>query len=235
LLSLSALKHATEDEMLDHARSVAEVLPIFGFYLQPLAGGRVLSYEFWRRFAEIPAVVAIKIAPFNRYRSLDVIRAVVDSGRDDISLYTGNDDTIVQDLLTPFRFKRGQTWVEARIVGGLLGHWAVWTQKAVELHAQTRALARKGAPVPPDLLRIAAQVTDANAAFFDAAHEFAGCIPGIQEVLRRHRLLEGNWCLDPNERLSPGQAEEIDRVFQAYPELNDHEFVEAHRDDWLSN
>ena len=233
LLSLGALKTASEDELIAHCRTVAEIIPLFGFYLQLDVGGRVLPYSFWRRFAEIENVVAIKIAPFNRYQTLDVVRAVVEAGRDDIALYTGNDDNIVMDFLTPFRFEVGGKLVERRIVGGLLGHWAVWTQKAVELHAECRRVAQSGEAVPAELLRRGVEVTDANAAFFDAANGYAGCIPGLHELLRRQGLLEGIWCLDPNETPSPGQREEIDRVCRAYPHLNDDAFVAAHRDEWL--
>jgi dihydrodipicolinate synthase/N-acetylneuraminate lyase len=225
LLSLGALKDASENELIEHCSAVAEILPLFGFYLQPPVGGRILPFSFWCRFAEIPNVVAIKIAPFNRYQSLDVVRAVAEAGREDIALYTGNDDNIVLDLLTPFRFRVGNRTVERRIVGGLLGHWAVWTKRAVELHAECRRLAESNAPIPPELLRRAAEVTDCNAAIFDAVNGFTGCIPGIHEVLRRQGLLEGTWCIDPEERLSPGQREEIDRVYRAYPELSDDAFV----------
>jgi dihydrodipicolinate synthase/N-acetylneuraminate lyase len=192
-----------------------------------------LPYVFWRRFAEIENVVAIKIAPFNRYQTLEVVRAVAEAGREDIALYTGNDDNIVMDLLTPFRFMVNGRPVERRIVGGLLGHWAVWTQKAVELLERCHACVREGGAVPLELHRLSVAVTDCNAAFFDAANGFAGCIAGLQEVLRRQGLLEGAWCLDPRESLSPGQSEEIDRVWRAYPELNDDAFVQAHRDQWL--
>ncbi len=233
LLSLGALRTATEDQLIDHCRTIARIIPLFGFYLQPAAGGRPLSYSFWRRFAEIDHVVAIKIAPFNRYQTLDVVRAVADSGRADIALYTGNDDNIVLDLLTPFSFEVGGRRVEYRIVGGLLGHWAVWTRKAVELHARCREISRTHAPIPQDLLRLSAEVTDANAALFDAAHQYAGCIPGIHEVLRRQGLLEGSWCLDPTEALSPGQSEEINRVCRAYPHLNDDPFVQENLPSWL--
>jgi hypothetical protein len=233
LLSLGALREATEDELLTHCRAVAGHIPLFGFYLQPVAGGRLLPYSFWRRFAEIDDVVAIKIATFNRYQTLEVVRAIADAGRDDIALYTGNDDNIVLDLLTPYRFRVGQTTVERRIIGGLLGHWAVWTRSAVELHAECRRITANGAPIPSELLRRAIEVTDCNAAFFDPANGYAGCIPGIHEVLRRQGLLDGIWCLDPAETLSPGQREEIDRVCTAYPQLNDDEFVSQHRDEWL--
>ena len=233
LLSLAAFPQATEAELLAHSRAVAFELPVMGFYLQPVVGGRLLPYTFWRRFAEIESVVAIKIAPFNRYQTLDVMRAVAESGRDDIALYTGNDDAIVSDLVTPHGFRVGERAVERRMVGGLLGHWAVWTRRAVELHRACRRVAEGGKPVPAGLLRRGMEVTDANAAFFDAANGFAGCIAGLHEVLRRQGLLQGIWCLDPRERLSPGQAAEIDRVYRAYPDLNDDAFVRARLDDWL--
>jgi hypothetical protein len=233
LLSLAALDGAGDPALLAHCRAVAEVLPLVGFYLQRAVGGPVLSYRFWREFAAIEAVVAIKIAPFDRYRTLDVVRAVAESGRDDIALYTGNDDSIVVDLLTPFQFTVAGRPVERRIVGGLLGHWSVWTRRAVDLLEECHAASRSQAAVPVDLLRRAVQVTDANAAFFDAAHGFAGCIAGLHEVLRRQSLLEGTWCLDPGETLSPGQEEEIDRVCRAYPHLDDDAFVAAHREEWL--
>lgn len=232
LLSLGALQTASEDELLAHCRRIAEIVPLVGFYLQPAAGGRLLPYAFWRRFAEIENVVAIKIAAFNRYQTLDVVRAVAEAGRDDIALYTGNDDNIVMDLLTPYGFVIGGKRVERRFVGGLLGHWAVWTKKAVELLEECQRLAQTGGPIPRDLLRRQVEITDANAAFFDAANGFAGCIPGIHEALRRQGLLAGLWCLDPAETLSPGQSGEIDRVWAAYPHLNDDEFVRQHRDEW---
>ena len=178
-------------------------------------------------------MVAIKIAPFNRYRTLDVVRAVADSGREDIALYTGNDDNIVVDLLTPYRLSTEGETVNTRIVGGLLGHWSVWTKKAVELLAECHGVSTSGGDVPVDMLRLAAEVTDANAAFFDAANDFQGCIAGLHEVLRRQGLLEGNWTLDPHVGLSPGQLAEIDRVYHAYPHLNDDDFVASHRDAWL--
>ena len=224
LLSLGAMRDGTEDEMIAHCRAVAEIIPVIGFYLQPSVGGRVLRYSFWRRFAEIDNVVAIKIAPFNRYQTIDVVRAVIEAGRDDITLYTGNDDSIVADFLTPYRF----AGKERRIVGGLLGHWSVWTQRAVELLEKCR-----NADATPELLRLGIEVTDSNAAFFDAANGFRGCIAGLHEILRRQGLLEGLWCLDEHETLSPGQLEEIDRVHHAYPHLNDDAFVARHRDEWL--
>jgi hypothetical protein len=224
LLSLAAMRHSDEEHLIAHCRAVAEVIPVVGFYLQPSVGGRVLGFSFWRRFAEIPNVVAIKMAPFNRYHTLDVFRAVMEVGRDDIALYTGNDDNIVADLLTPFSF-HGKT---RRILGGLLGHWSVWTQRAVEYHARCR-----GACPSEELLRLGVEVTDCNAAFFDVANGFRGCIAGLHEVLRRQGLLDGIWCLDENEGLSPGQMVEIDRVYQAYPHLHDDAFVAEHRDTWL--
>ncbi|MEP7064762.1 MAG: dihydrodipicolinate synthase family protein [Gemmatimonadota bacterium] len=231
LLSLGALQDATEERVLEHCREVGEVLPLFGFYLQPAVGGRVLGYEFWRGFAEIPAVVAIKIAPFNRYQTLDVLRAVADAGRADIALYTGNDDQIVLDLLTPFP-PLGESTRAPRIVGGLLGQWAVWTHRAVEMLEEIRDV-RGAASLEAKWLARAAALTDANGAVFDVRHAFAGCIAGLHEILGRQRLLAGTWCLDPNEGLSPGQLEEIDRVLRTHPELTDDAFVVANVDDWL--
>lgn len=222
LLGLGALRDATVPVLLEHVRAVAEIIPVFGFYLQPSVGGRLLPYAFWREFAEIDNVVAIKIAPFNRYQTLDVVRAVAESGRN-LALYTGNDDSILVDLLTEFAF--GDRKI--RIVGGLLGHWAAWTSRAIGHLAATRI-----GPTP-QLLTLAAQITDANAALFDAANGFHGCIAGIHEVLRRQGLLNGRWCLDPEEDLSPGQMEEIDRVYSLYPHLNDDEFVARHLDEWM--
>jgi dihydrodipicolinate synthase/N-acetylneuraminate lyase len=233
LLSLAALQGVDDATLLTHCRLVAEVLPLVGFYLQPAVGGRVLSFRFWRAFAEIERVVAIKIAPFNRYQTLDVVRAVAEAGRDDIVLYTGNDDNIVLDLLTPFRFQVGDRLVERRLVGGLLGQWAVWTHTAVALLHECHAVVHQGGAVTGDWLRRAVELTDANAAVFDAANGFAGCIAGIHEVLRRQGLLEGTWCLDPHEALSSGQAEEIERVCRAYPHLTDDAFVAQHRATWL--
>lgn len=233
LVSLSAFKNDTEDAMIEHCRRVADVLPIVGFYLQPAAGGRLLSYAFWRRFAEIANVIAIKIAPFNRYQTIDVVRAVTESGREDIALYTGNDDSIVVDLLTPFTFDTGGRRVTRRIAGGLLGHWGVWTRRAVQLLEEIKA-ARQSPTLDATWLERAIAVTDMNAALFDAANGFRGCIPGILEVLRRQGLVPSIHCLNPHEVLSPGQAEELTRVTQAYPELVDDEFVAANRDRWLS-
>ena len=232
LLSLAAAKDLDEQALIAHCREVAQILPIIGFYLQPAVGGRVLSYKFWRDFAEIENVVAIKIAPFNRYQTLDVIRAVTESGQD-IALYTGNDDNILLDLVTPYGFKINGQFREMRIVGGILGHWAVWARGAVELLKECHAVAVSGQPIPRWILQRNVEVTDCNAAFFDAANHFAGCIAGLHEVLRRQGLLEGIWCLNSNETLGPGQAQEIDRVYRAYPHLNDDDFVRAGLDTWL--
>jgi hypothetical protein len=229
LVSLSALREASIAQLIDHVRTVASVLPVFGFYLQPAVGGRVLPYAFWRRFAELDNVVAVKIAPFNRYQTLDVVRAVAESGRaNDIALYTGNDDSIITDLMTEFVFGDAKV----RICGGLLGHWACWTQRNVVLFERIKK-ARAAAAWGASWMTLNAQVTDANAAFFDAANGFRGCIAGIHEVLRRQGLLEGRWCLEEDEDLSPGQLEEIDRVYRLYPQLNDDDFVRAHLDEWL--
>lgn len=224
-----------EDEMIDRARAVAEVLPVIGFYLQTAIRGPVLTYDFWRRFCEIEDVVAIKAAPFDRYRTIDVARALADSGRTDIALYTGNDDAIVADLLTTHRFGEDGTGRSRRVTvaGGLLGQWSVWTRGAVDLVERARA-ARAGDDVAlRELVAQAPAWTDANAALFDPGNDFAGCIAGVHEVLRRQGLLAGTWCLDPGEGLSPGQAEEIDRVTRAYPWLTDDDFVARHLDDWL--
>jgi dihydrodipicolinate synthase/N-acetylneuraminate lyase len=234
LLSLAALRDAGNEVVLEHCRRVAEVIPLVGFYLQPAVGGRVLDRFFWRGFLEIESVVAIKVAPFDRYRTLDVVTALAESGRSDVALYTGNDDAIVADLLTPF--PAGDSRPALHFSGGLLGQWAVWTRSAVELldrcHAVTRA--GGGGEDPLRLLALGAELTDVNAALFDPAHEFAGCIPGIHEILRRQGLLAGRWCLDPHEELSPGQAEAIDRVLAQYPHLSDDAFVQEHLSRWLA-
>jgi hypothetical protein len=232
LLSLGALAAASDDALIAHCRAVSEVLPLFGFYLQPAVGGRVLSYAFWRAFAELGRAWAIKIAPFNRYQTIDVVRAVADA-RSNVALYTGNDDAIVADLVTPFPASIDGRPSTRRIVGGLLGQWAVWTRRAVELHRRVRTLGDEPM-VGADLLREAAALTEANGAIFDAAHGFAGCIPGIHEVLRRQGLLRGTWCLEPDEVLSPGQAEAISRVSRLYPELGDDAFVAENLDRWLA-
>lgn len=234
LLSLGALRDATVDELIAHCEAVAEVIPVFGFYLQPAVGGRLLPARFWRRFAEIENVAAIKIAPFNRYQTLDVLRGVAESGREaDIALYTGNDDNIVLDLLTTYRITAGGRTVNLSIAGGLLGHWAFWTRKAVELLDTCHRIVDGGQEVPREMLTRAVEVTDSNAAAFDTANGFAGCIAGIHEILVRQGLMAGRWTLDPAEDLSPGQKEEIDRVYASYPHLNDDEFVAAHLDKWM--
>ncbi len=235
LLSPGGLDDWTEDQLIERTAKVAEVLPVIGFYLQPDVGGRPLSYAYWRRLAEIPGVVAIKIAAFDRYATFDVVRAVAASGRgEDIALYTGNDDNYLVDLLTPYRIDLGgEKVVTRRIVGGLLGQWAVWTRRAVELHTQVRAATDASTPSLSALLPLAPALTDANASVFDAAHGFAGCVPGIHEILRRQGLLAGTWCLDPDERLSPGQSAELDRVVASYPELTDDAFVAENLDAWL--
>jgi dihydrodipicolinate synthase/N-acetylneuraminate lyase len=234
LLSLAAMKHSSEDELIAHCTAVARVMPLVGFYLQPAVGGLVLSARFWARFAAIENVAAIKIAPFNRYRTLDVIRGVVEARAEErVTLYTGNDDHIVLDLVTPFVVKRGGREVSVRIRGGLLGHWSVWTRGAVQLFERIRAAVDAGR-VDAALLALDAPVTDANSAFFDVANGFAGCIAGCHEVLRRQGLLEGIWCLDPAEGLSPGQAAEIERVCAAYPELADDAFVRDNVARWLA-
>jgi len=228
LLSLAALCSEPIQDLLDHARSIASIIPIMGFYLQPSIGGCVLPLTFWRELTKIENLVAIKIAPFNRYQTLDVVRAVAESGRaNEIALYTGNDDHIILDLLTEFDFGGERI----RFAGGLLGQWAVWTSTAVRQLAQFK---RASCNEVPELLTRAQQMTDANAAIFDPAHDFRGCIPGIHEILRRQGLLQGRWCLDPNEDLSAGQSEEIDRICKAYPHLQDDAFVQQHLDEWLS-
>jgi len=228
LLSLGAWAHETEAAVLKHCRALARELPLIGFYLQPAVGGRDFSYRFWREFADLPGLVGIKIAPFNRYRTLDVVRAVLEAGRDDVALYTGNDDNIIADLVTPFEFG-GRTRF---IAGGLLGQWGVWTERAVRMLEDIKS-ARSRARLDSTWLTRNAAITDANAAIFDAANTFAGCLPGIHEVLRRQGLLETTACLDPNEVLSPGQAREISRVTGAYPWLVDDAFVQRHRHRWL--
>lgn len=232
LLSVAAFREDSNQVIIEHCRAVAEIIPVIGFYLQPAVGGRKLDVNFWREFARIENVIAIKMAPFNRYQTLDVVRGVVESGRaGKIALYTGNDDNIVVDLLTEYQIRNGAQLRSKRIVGGLLGHWAVWNRSAVKLLDKVHS-----SELDHDLkqaLVLANKVTDSNAAFFDAANNFAGCITGIHEVLRRQGLLEGIWTLDENEVLSPGQKEEIERVYAAYPELNDDAFVTENLDHWL--
>jgi len=232
LLSVAAFSDSQNKTIIAHCRKIAEIIPLFGFYLQPAVGGRKLDVNFWREFAQIENVVAIKIAPFNRYQTLDVVRGVVESGRaDEIALYTGNDDNILVDLLSEYKISHGSDTISKKIVGGLLGHWAVWTRSAVRLLNDVQ-----NGVFDKDIrkaLVIANQITDCNAAFFDTANEFRGCITGLHEVLRRQGLFEGTWTLDRNEKLSPGQKKEIDRVYAAYPDLNDDKFVADNLDKWL--
>ncbi len=229
LLSLTALKGKSEDEMVLHCQRVAEQMPVIGFYLQPSIGGQVLSYEFWRHFFAIENVVAVKMAPFNRYYTWDAVRALMDSGREDVALYTGNDDNIIVDLLTPFCHQGRSKY----IVGGLLGQWGVWTERAVQLLEDIKRVRASGGMIDSRWLSKNVELTDANAAVFDAANGFAGCIPGIMEVLRRQGLVPSNRCLNPDEVLSPRQAEELDRVSAAYPCLVDDEFVAENLGRWL--
>ncbi|MGD0847933.1 dihydrodipicolinate synthase family protein [Bradyrhizobium sp.] len=234
LLSLAAMKSASEHEIIDHCTAVAREIPLVGFYLQPAVGGVILSADFWRRFAAIDNVIAIKIAPFNRYRTLDVLRGVAAAGAlDRVALYTGNDDHILLDLVLPFDLRDRGVTTRTYFRGGLLGHWSVWTASAVRQFEMCRA-ARNKATVPSDLLALDARVTDCNSAFFDVIHDFHGCIAGCHEVLRRQGLLDGIWCLDPAEGLSPGQIEEIDRVCNEHADLSDDDFVGANLDKWLA-
>ena len=223
LLSPGGLNHLSEAELIARTEQVAAVLPVVGFYLQPAVGGRVFSYDYWKAVCAIPGVMAIKCAAFNRYLTIDVARAIAFSGRK-IALYTGNDDNIIGDLLTNYQFQEGDKDYSVRTVGGLLGHWAVWTHTAVKIFRELRGLP-EGKPLDPKWLTLAAQVTDANSAFFDTAHNFAGCIAGVHEVLRRQGLMAGIWCLNPEETLSEGQSREIDRVYAQYPHLNDDCFA----------
>jgi dihydrodipicolinate synthase/N-acetylneuraminate lyase len=233
LLSLVDLRRASVERLLAHARAVAQVMPIIGFYLQAAVGGRVLPRQFWDGLLEIDNLIAIKVAPFSRYATLEVVRAVWESGRaGEVALYTGNDDHIIFDLLTTYRFAPRQA--PLRMAGGLLGQWAVWTRKAVTQLRQCRSIQTvPGTPIPRSMTTLAARLTEANGAIFDARNSFRGCVPGIHEVLRRQGLLRGRWCLDPALDLSPGQASEIDRVCRTYPQLTDDGFVAAHLDEWL--
>ncbi|MCD6323176.1 MAG: dihydrodipicolinate synthase family protein [Clostridiales bacterium] len=234
LLSMGGLDSLSEEQLLERTRIIADIMPVFGFYLQPAAGGRILSYDFWKSFADIPNVLAIKTAPFNRYQTLDVVRAVCASSRnDEISIYTGNDDNIINDLLTTYRFNINGKTIEKDIVGGLLGHWAVWTKRAVDLLAAIKLHKRSGEAIDTGWLTLNTQITDTNAAFFDPSHQYKGCISGIHEVLRRQGLMENILCLSENEVLSPGQSEEIDRVYKDYPDLNDDDFVKENLNKWL--
>lgn len=234
LLSLAALKGHDTDALIAHCERVAAEIPLIGFYLQPAVGGMALTADFWARFAAIDNVVAIKAAPFNRYATLDIMRGVVAARAEDrVTLYTGNDDHIVLDLLTPFTVMRDGAPVTVRFRGGLLGHWSVWTRSAARMLERLQGAVAAGA-VPADLLALDSRVTDCNAAFFDVANDFHGCIAGCHEVLRRQGLLDGIWCLDPHEGLSPGQAAELDRVCREHADLSDDDFVAANLERWLS-
>lgn len=236
LVSPAPFRTVSEDELIDHCSAIADVMPIIGFYLQPAVGGRVLSAGFWKKFASLDNVIAIKIAPFHRHRTIDVLRGVIAAHAEDrVALYTGNDDHIVADLLLPFTHQRGGEDITVRIVGGLLGQWSVWTKAAVDLHARCRAAVQYNAGLSAELLALDSQMTDINAAVFDVANDFAGVIAGCHEILRRQGLLEGIWCLDPGEKLSPGQADELTRVSQDYPHLTDDAFVAAHLERWLAD
>jgi len=233
LLSPGGLTDLSEEEMLERTKIIAGIIPVIGFYLQPAVGGRIFSADYWKRLSDIDGVVAIKCAPFNRYQTLELVRGVaLSERRDEIALYTGNDDNILLDLITKYEVQVNGRIVEKRFVGGLLGHWAVWTKSTVDMFEKLREY-QDGRDIPAELLTLNAKITDANAAFFDAANNYAGCIPGIHEVLRRQGILEGIWCINPNETLSPGQAEEIDRVYAEYPELNDDRFVKSNLNNWL--
>jgi hypothetical protein len=235
IVSMAAFRGAMEQEMIHHMREIAKVMPVFGFYLLTGVGGIKLPYTFWRELMEIENIVGIKIAPFDRYGTLDVARALAESGREEhITLYTGNDDSIVYDFITPYRFGPPESTRTVRIRGGLLGQWGCWTQRAVELHDRLLKISVSGEAIPTELLTLSAQITDANAALFDPAHNYAGSIPGVNEVLRRQGLLEGIWTLKRDEVLSPGQSEEIDRVCAAYPHLTDDAFVAANLERWLT-
>ncbi|HTN06582.1 dihydrodipicolinate synthase family protein [Agriterribacter sp.] len=228
LVSMGGLQQYSEAELMKRLYAIAEVIPLFGFYLQPAVGGRMLSYSFWRAFAEIPNAYAVKVAAFNRYQTLDTVRAIAESGRGRaIALYTGNDDNIVADLLTPFRFIVNEQQVEKQFVGGLLGHWSVWTSKAVALLEEVKQCIQNNYTGMADLLAKGVSITDMNAVIFDAAHSFHGCIPGIHEVLRRQGLLEGLWCLNAGEQLSAGQLEETDRIYRCHEALTDDQFVKT--------
>lgn len=235
LLSPGGLNHLSEDEMVERTKAVAAVMPVIAFYLQTAVGGRVFSYNYWERICDVDNVVAIKAAPFNRYYSLDVVRAAALSKRaDEITLYTGNDDNIVLDLISSYQFTVNGKTYEKSFIGGLLGHWSVWTKKAVELFEKCKAV-RGMDSIPYEMMTLANEVTDTNAVFFDTANGFKGCIAGLHEVLRRQGIFKGTWCLNPDETMSEGQLEEIDRIYKAYPHLNDDEFVKENLNKWLAD
>jgi len=233
LLSPGGLSDLTEDEMIERTKIIAGIMPVIGFYLQPAVGGRIFSADYWKRLSDIDGVAAIKCAPFNRYQTLELVRgAAMSERRGEIALYTGNDDNILIDMLTKYEININGEIIEKRFVGGLLGHWAVWTKSVVDLFEKIQQY-KDGRDIPSELLTLAAKITDANAAFFDAANNYAGCIAGIHEVLRRQGIFEGIWCINPNETLSPGQSEEINRVYADYPELNDDDFVRKNLKKWI--
>ncbi|MFC1558482.1 dihydrodipicolinate synthase family protein [candidate division KSB1 bacterium] len=235
VVSMTAFKGASTQELIYHMRELSRIIPLFGFYLLTGVGGIVLPYDFWRQLVDLDNIIGIKIAPFNRYQTLDVVRAVAEAGKEnDIVLYTGNDESIVHDLITPFRYKVGDSYKTVRIKGGLLGHWAFWTKKAVELLDEIHGIVNNDEKtITAELITRAAQLTDVNSAVFDAAHTFSGSIPGLNEILRKQNIFEGIWTLKPDEILSPGQREEIDRVYESYPHLNDDQFVKENIDKWL--
>ncbi|MFW6309212.1 MAG: dihydrodipicolinate synthase family protein [bacterium] len=233
LLSMGNLDHLTEKQLIARTRKIGEIIPVFGFYLQPAVGGRYLSYEFWKEFCEIKKVKAIKVAPFDRYETLKVVKAVCFSSRtDEIALYTGNDDNIVNDLVTSYRFKVKGEYIEKDFAGGLLGQWAVWTKKSVELLEKIKEIKKNNKQISREILILGGEITEANSAIFDSENKFQGCIPGIHEILRRQGLLKGRWCLDPEEKLSPGQLTKIDEIYESYPHLNDDEFVKENLGKW---
>ncbi len=234
LLSPGGLNHLSEEEMLQRTEEVAALMPVIGFYLQSSVGGRRFSFSYWKRLADIQNVVAVKSAPFNRYQTLDLVRGcAASSRRDEVALYTGNDDNIVSDLLTPFCFDIDGQTITKYFAGGLLGHWCVWTEKVAEQFTAIKACQGTDS-IPAQLLTLGAQITDCNAAFFDVANGFRGCIAGVHEVLRRQGLMEGIWCLNPEETLSEGQMQEIDRVYKMYPALNDDAFARNFLERWNS-
>lgn len=232
LLSPGGLNHLSEKQMIERTEHVAAIMPVIGFYLQIAVGGRRFSSEYWKAVADIDNVVAFKAAPFDRYMTLDLVRGCAFSDRSDkVALYTGNDDNIVIDLLTKYEFNINGKLVRKQFVGGLLGHWSVWTHNVVDMFELIKS--HKDNPtIPSYLLTLASQVTDCNGAFFDVNNNFKGCIAGVHEVLRRQGLMDGIWCLNPDETLSKGQMEEIDRVYRTYTHLNDDEFIRKNIADW---
>ena len=230
LLKLGSFQGKGIDEIINHCKKVSEIIPVFGFYLNPEIGGIELPFEFWCKFLEIENIAAIKVAPFDRYKTLDVIRAISETGRFDVSLYTGNDDSIISDLISIYKTETA----EIKFSGGLLGHWAFWTKKAVEYFEEIKKIMKNKEPVSPKILKLAMEVTDVNSAVFDAKNNFSGCIPGINYMLVKRGLLEGEWCIDPSVSLSPWQKGEIDRVWESYPHLRDDDFIHGNIERWLN-